>query len=102
MYYYYFHLTPQPIRREHSWMPGRHRLLRRGAVRPRHPSRVVWPFAYLISGYERVFYIYGPLFGLILLTGLGGAGLRHPPAPPADPAFRRRLRLGRWRDGAGA
>ena len=36
------------------------------------PSRVVEPFATLIDGYERVFYTYGPLFGLILLTGLGG------------------------------
>jgi hypothetical protein len=36
------------------------------------PSRVVEPFAILIAGYERLFYTYGPLFGLILLTGLGG------------------------------
>jgi hypothetical protein len=36
------------------------------------PSRVVRPVAYLIDGYQRVFYTYGPLFGLILLTGLGG------------------------------
>jgi hypothetical protein len=26
----------------------------------------------LIDGYERVFYTYGPVFGLIMLTGLGG------------------------------
>jgi hypothetical protein len=26
----------------------------------------------LIDGYERVVYVYGPLFGLILVTGLGG------------------------------
>jgi hypothetical protein len=36
------------------------------------PSRVVRPIAILIDGYQRVFYTYGPLFGLILLTGLGG------------------------------
>jgi hypothetical protein len=36
------------------------------------PSRVVRPVAYLIDGYQRVFYTYGPLFGLILLTGLDG------------------------------
>jgi hypothetical protein len=36
------------------------------------PSRVVEPFAVLIAGYERVVYTYGPLFGLILVTGLGG------------------------------
>jgi hypothetical protein len=44
------------------------------------PSRVVEPFATLIDGYERVFYTYGPLFGLILLTGLGGVlRIRRPP-----------------------
>src|SRR4029077_7946425 len=36
------------------------------------PSRVFRPVAYLIDGYQRVFYTYGPLFGLIMLTGLGG------------------------------
>lgn len=36
------------------------------------PSRVFRPIAYLIDGYQRVFYTYGPLFGLIMLTGLGG------------------------------
>ena len=48
-----------------------------------------------MSGYERVFYLYGPLFGLILLLGLGsiirvsrrsGGGIR----------------LSRWRDGPSA
>ena len=29
-------------------------------------------FAIPIAGYERVFYTYGPLFGLIMLLGLGG------------------------------
>ena len=36
------------------------------------PTRVVRPIAILIDGYQRVFYTYGPLFGLILPTGLGG------------------------------
>lgn len=36
------------------------------------PSRVFRPIAYLIDGYQRVLYTYGPLFGLIMLTGLGG------------------------------
>jgi hypothetical protein len=36
------------------------------------PSRVVRPVAILIDGYERVFYTYGPLFGLIMIAGLGG------------------------------
>jgi hypothetical protein len=72
VYYYYFHLTPETIPANHSWIP-------RGtaysdAVQYGHalPSRVVRPFAIVIDGYERVFYTYGPLFGLIMLAGLGG------------------------------
>jgi len=70
--YYYFHLKPQVIPANHSWIPGG--TAYQDAVRFGHatPSRVVEPFAFLIAGYERVFYTYGPLFGLILLTGLGG------------------------------
>jgi hypothetical protein len=72
VYYYYFHLAPLTIPASHSWIA-------RGtaysdAVQYGHatPSRVVKPFAVLIDGYERVFYTYGPLFGLLPLTGLGG------------------------------
>jgi hypothetical protein len=70
--YYYFHLKPQTIPANHSWIPGG--TAYQDAVRYGHatPSRVVEPFAFAIAGYERVFYTYGPLFGLILLTGLGG------------------------------
>ena len=72
VYYYYFHLTPQAIPAHHSWIPGG--TAYSDAVQYGHaiPSRVVRPFAILIDGYERVFYTYGPLFGLIMLTGLGG------------------------------
>jgi hypothetical protein len=70
--YYYFHLKPQRDPANHSWIPGGTAYA--DAVRYGHatPSRVVKPFAILIAGYERVFYTYGLLFGLILLTGLGG------------------------------
>jgi len=70
--YYYFRLKPQVVPASHSWIPGG--TAYQDAVRYGHatPSRVVEPFAFLIAGYERVFYTYGPLFGLILLTGLGG------------------------------
>jgi hypothetical protein len=70
--YYYFHLKPQTVPANHSWIPGGTAYA--DAVRYGHaiPSRVVRPFAILIAGYERVFYTYGPLFGLILLAGLGG------------------------------
>ena len=85
VYLYYFHLAP--------WSIPVHTCVRGGdaysdAVQYGHatPSRVVGPVAFLIDGYERVFYTYGPLFGLILLTGLGGVlRLRR----PRDPAPRR-------------
>jgi hypothetical protein len=72
VYYYYFHLKPQTIPANHSWIPGGTAYA--DAVQYGHatPSRVVLPFAVLIAGWQRVFYTYGPLFGLILLTGLGG------------------------------
>ena len=72
VYFYYFHLTPYPIPADHSWVAGG--TAYSDAVQYGHatPSRVVRPVAYLIDGYQRVFYTYGPLFGLILLTGLGG------------------------------
>jgi glycosyltransferase involved in cell wall biosynthesis len=70
--YYYFHRKPQTIPANHVWITGG--TAYQDAVRYGHatPSRVVEPFAILIAGYERLFYTYGPLFGLILLTGLGG------------------------------
>ena len=77
VYLYYFHLTPQTIPADHSWIPGG--TAYSDAVQYGHatPSRVVRPFAILIDGYQRVFYTYGPLFGLIAATGLGGVlGIR--------------------------
>jgi hypothetical protein len=72
VYFYYFHRTPYPIPADHSWVAGG--TAYSDAVRYGHatPSRVVRPVASLIVGYQRVFYTYGPLFGLIMLTGLGG------------------------------
>ena len=70
--YYYFHLKPQKVPANHSWIPGGTAYSDAVAYGHATPSRVVEPFAILIAGYERVFYTYGPLFGLILLTGLGG------------------------------
>ena len=61
-------------RSDWRYEPGQPVRFRITAVQDGHatPSRVVKPFAVLIDGYQRVFYTYGPLFGLILLTGLGG------------------------------
>jgi len=72
VYLYYFHPWPWTIPANHSWVAGG--TAYSDAVQYGHatPSRIVRPFAVLIGGYQRVFYTYGPLFGLILLTGLGG------------------------------
>ena len=56
---------------------------------------MVKPFAYLMSGYERVFYLYGPLFGLILVLGLGSI-IRVTRRPGGG------FRLERWRAGPSA
>ena len=80
-YLYYFHLTPWKIPADHSWVKGGTAYA--DAVQYGHatPSRVVRPVAILIDGYQRVVYTYGPLFGLIMLTGLGGlVRLRRPGA----------------------
>jgi len=70
--YYNFPLQPQMIPDNHSWIPGG--TAYQDAVRYGHanPSTIVEPFAALIALYEHVVYTWGPLFGLILLAGLGG------------------------------
>jgi hypothetical protein len=70
--YYYFQLHPQSIPAAHTWIPGG--TAYSDAVNYGHalPSTVVQPFASLIALYEHIVFTYGPLFGLILLTGLGG------------------------------
>jgi len=72
VYSYSFHLEPQLIPADRSWILGGTPF--QDAVQYGHatPSRVVEPFAMLIARYEQLFYTYGPLFGLILLTGLAG------------------------------
>jgi hypothetical protein len=72
--YYYFPLQPQRIPNllNHEWIPGG--TAYQDALRYGHanPSTIVEPFAALITLYEHIIYTWGPLFGLILLTGLGG------------------------------
>jgi hypothetical protein len=96
-YLYYFHLTPWKIPADHSWVKGGTAYA--DAVQYGHatPSRVVRPVAIVIDGYERVFYTYGPLFGLILLTGLGGVVRLHRPGGGLRGSrLARVLRLARW------
>ena len=72
--YYYFRLQPQliPDNPNHEWIPGGTAYQDAVSYGHANPSTVVVPFAAAMSLYERIFYTYGPLFGLILLTGLGG------------------------------
>ena len=72
VYFYYFHRTPYPIPQHHSWVKGGTAYSDAEDYGHAIPSRVVRPVATLMVVYQRVFYTYGPLFGLILLTGLGG------------------------------
>jgi len=71
VYYYYFHLKPQVVPTTLSWIPGGTAYSDAVRYGRATPSRVTEPFAALIARYERLFYTPGPLFGLILLTGLG-------------------------------
>jgi len=93
VYDYYFHTRPQVVP-NHVWIP--HKTARQDIQAYGHQgiSRVVKPFAYLMAGYERVFYLYGPLFGLILVMGLGSI-IRVTRRPGG-------FRLGRWRAGPSA
>jgi hypothetical protein len=68
---YNFHLHPQVVP-DHSWIHGGTAAQDAHTYGGTGPSRVIEPFAVLIAGYQRLFYTYGPLFGAILLTGLGG------------------------------
>ena len=70
--YYYFRLQPQTIPDNHSWIPGGTAYQDAVSYGHANPSTIVEPFAALIALYERIIYTYGPLFGLIVLTGLGG------------------------------
>jgi hypothetical protein len=70
--YYYFRLQTQRIPNSKAWIAGG--TAYQDAISYGHasPSRVVEPFASLIILSQRILYTYGPLFGLILVMGLGG------------------------------
>jgi hypothetical protein len=69
---YLFQLKPQVLPANRSWIPGGTAYGDAVAYGHATPSRVVEPFATAIAAYERLVYTYGPLFGLILIVGLGG------------------------------
>jgi hypothetical protein len=69
---YYFHLQPQVLPGNRAWIHGGTPAqdARRYARAP--ASRVFLPAALPIAAWERLVWTYGPVFGLILLTGLAG------------------------------
>jgi hypothetical protein len=81
VYYYSFHLhyktatysTLPPDNLNHEWIPGGTAYQDWLSYGHQAPGVVDKVFAAPILGYERLVFTYGPLFGLILLTGLGGA-----------------------------
>jgi hypothetical protein len=71
LYDYYFHTAPQVVPNA-SWIPGWTAKQDIAIYGRQSPSRVIKPLAFLMAGYQRVFWLYGPLFGLIMVLGLGG------------------------------
>jgi len=69
---YLFRLHPQVLPANRAWIPGGTAYHDAVAYGHATPSRVVEPFAITIGAYERLVYTYGPLFGLIMIIGLGG------------------------------
>lgn len=71
VYDYYFHTKPQTVP-DQTVVPGATAPQDIRAYGHASISRVVEPFARAMAAYQRVFWLYGPLFGLIMMLGLGG------------------------------
>src|ERR1700759_401823 len=88
VYDYYSHTKAIWVPPEHTWIKGGTATQDIRAYGHQGLGRVVKPFDQLMSGYQRIFYLYGPLFGLILVIGLGSLvrvyrqGGRFPGGPP--------------------
>ena len=75
VYYYYFHRRPLPLpgpEKHAPWIKGGYPNQDWVTYGHAKPGEVVEPFAVFMVAYQRVFYTWGPLFGLILVIGLGG------------------------------
>jgi 4-amino-4-deoxy-L-arabinose transferase-like glycosyltransferase len=71
VYYYYFHRHEIAIP-HHSWIKGGYANQDWVAYGHQKAGVAVEPFAAALIGYQRVFYTWGPLLGVIMLMGLGG------------------------------
>jgi hypothetical protein len=78
VYYYSFHLHYVTSKynvlppKDHAWIPGGTAYSDWLSYGHQDPGVVIKPVAVFILGYQRIFYTWGPLFGLIMLMGLGG------------------------------
>ncbi len=86
VYYYYFHRHPiaLPDNPDHEWIPGGTAYSDWISYGHAKPGVVHEPFAAFMIAYQRVFWTWGPLFGRIMVMGLGGL-------------FRVRWRVRDWR-----
>ena len=94
VYYYNFHLryktatysTLPPDNPNHEWIAGGTAYQDWLSYGHQAPGRVIKVFAAPILAYQRLVFTYGPLFGLILLVGLGGViRVRRPVRPRLRP-----------------
>ncbi len=80
VYYYDFHIhyvtskynMLPPNNPDHEWIHGGTAYSDWLSYGHQDPGVVIKPVAVLILGYQRIFYTWGPLFGLIMIMGLGG------------------------------
>jgi Dolichyl-phosphate-mannose-protein mannosyltransferase len=70
--HYRFPVHPQSIIASHDFVPGGTTVHDVHAYGRQSPSRPVRPFSLMLKGYQLIFYTWGPLFGAIILVGLGG------------------------------
>jgi 4-amino-4-deoxy-L-arabinose transferase-like glycosyltransferase len=71
VYYYYFHRHEIPIP-HHSWIKGGYAGQDWVAYGHQKAGVAIEPFAAALIAYQRVFWTWGPLLGVIMLMGLGG------------------------------
>jgi 4-amino-4-deoxy-L-arabinose transferase-like glycosyltransferase len=71
VYYYYFHRHEIAIP-HHSWVLDGYADQDWGAYGHQKAGVAIEPFATALIGYQRVFFTWGPLLGVIMLMGLGG------------------------------